>query len=440
VTRVSLELLLSCSFNTLRLHSLTGGNDERPCPDVICAALLSRYMIIALRSTISSFSRQVPLSRSNQDVRAIAAAAVTSRPELLAHALALVTHACPDGFIVASGLRKLAFDEYIKNCDTDNLVRLLELECNASFGTHQDTRDPAQKPSGGAGDALVLCVGVLGKPGDLSDSGVHPDVELVLIESVSAALILHVIVRHFLEQVLGLCIRSIDAATEAAWRVALQSFRAWMRMPQDIKSTCRPFARRADIIIARLVMMRQTHTAARIAAAVPTEIPEAVIVTLARQALAGLPKNLDSPCISLAPRTGASAPPTSAKKIGEVKALDRPPVDFAQRVASIAAAFSFVDAPSAALCLSILGIMSPAAAAMHALEIANTHGSNLVYGILRYYPIINCVCLRHFVLRFVSFHHTTIHSNAISGTRAPLYRVETSCLSSTRLVPQSPYT
>ena len=77
-------------------------------------------------------------------------------------------------------------------------------------------------------------------------------------------------------------------------------------------------------------------------------------------------------------------PVASAKKIGELKALDRPPADFASRVGAVAAAFSFADAPSAALCLSILGILPLAAAATHALEIANAHGSKLVCAFLRY--------------------------------------------------------
>jgi hypothetical protein len=141
-------------------------------------------MIIALRNIIVSNVRLTLSSKPTQDVRVIANAAVTSRPELLVDALALVIHACPDGVAVASGLRKVAFEEYIKSCDTDSLVRLLELECNASSTFHRDVKD-SQK-SGGIGDALGLCIGVLGKPEDLSDEQVHPDVELVLIESVSS--------------------------------------------------------------------------------------------------------------------------------------------------------------------------------------------------------------------------------------------------------------
>jgi hypothetical protein len=151
-----------------------------------------------------------------------------------------------------------------------------------------------------------------------------------------------------------------------------------MRMPQEIRVPCRPFARRADLIIAFLIMMRQTQAAHRMAAAVPSQIPSSIIVILASQALAGLPKNLDSPCISLAPRAAASRPSVPAKKPGDVKVLDRPPAEFAQRIEEIAASFTFADAPSAALCLSILGIMPPALASKHALEIANMHGSKLV--------------------------------------------------------------
>lgn len=151
-----------------------------------------------------------------------------------------------------------------------------------------------------------------------------------------------------------------------------------MRMPQDIRVPCRPFARRADLIIAYLIMTRQSHAAHRIAAAVPTRIPSTIIVILASQALSGLPKNLDSPCISLAPRAAASKLSVASKKAGDVKALDRPPAEFALRIEEIAGAFTFADAPSASLCLSILGIMPPALASKHALEIANIHGSKLV--------------------------------------------------------------
>jgi hypothetical protein len=136
---------------------------------------------------IMSSVRQLPSSKPTQDVRSIANAAVSSRPELLVEALALVLHASPDGAAVASGLRKLAFDEYIKNCDTDSLVRLLELECSASAASHRDLAHDSQ-PSGEIGDALTLCISVLGRPGDLSDERVNPDVELVLIESVSELL------------------------------------------------------------------------------------------------------------------------------------------------------------------------------------------------------------------------------------------------------------
>ena len=166
-----------------------------------------------------------------------------------------------------------------------------------------------------------------------------------------------------------------------------------MRLPQEIKAACRPFARRADLIISRLIMMRQTQAAQRVAAAVPTRLPVAVIVTLASQALFGLPKNLDSPCISLAPRTGACMPATAAKKVGEAKALQTPAAEFAQRVGEIAGAFFFADAPSAALCLSILGIMPCSLSSKHALEIANLHGSKLVYALrfaLQYSPPTRC--------------------------------------------------
>lgn len=151
-----------------------------------------------------------------------------------------------------------------------------------------------------------------------------------------------------------------------------------MRLPQDIRAPCRPFARRADLIIACLIMTRQTHAAHRIAAAVPSQIPSSIIVMLASQALSGLPKNLDSPCISLAPRTGATKISIPAKRPGDVKVLDRPPAELAQRIQDIASSFTFADAPSAALCLSILGIMPPSLASKHALDIANIHGSKLV--------------------------------------------------------------
>jgi hypothetical protein len=149
--------------------------------------LLSRYTIVALRSIIAANVRQAPQSKPAQDIRSIAAAAVTSRPELLVEALALVIHACPDGAAVASGLRKLAFDEYVKNCDTDNLVRLLELETSASAGAPDGLNATGQVASSSVGGAFSLCVSVLGEPEDLSDEQVNPDVELVLIESVSAA-------------------------------------------------------------------------------------------------------------------------------------------------------------------------------------------------------------------------------------------------------------
>ncbi len=112
---------------------------------------------------------------------------MTSRPELLVEALALVIHACPDGAEVASGLRKLAFDEYVKNCDTDNLVRLLELETSASVGAPDSSNAAGKVAPASIGGAFSLCVSVLGQPEDLSDEQVNPDVELVLIESVSAA-------------------------------------------------------------------------------------------------------------------------------------------------------------------------------------------------------------------------------------------------------------
>jgi hypothetical protein len=356
-------------------RSLSGSVDDQPAPDIVAAALLSRHTIVALRSIIAANVRPALQSKPVQDMRSIAAAAVTSRPELLVEALALVIHACPDGAVVASGLRKLAFDEYVKNCDTDNLVRLLELETNASVAAHQSHAPPAA-----VSGAFSLCVSVLGNPDDLSDEQVNPDVELVLIESVSAANAQGSLpLSHRRPQVLGVCKHSLDAAVEESWRVALQSFRAWMRMPQEIKAQCRPFARRADLIISRLIMMRQTHAAQRVATSVPSRLPVAVVVTLASQALIGLPKNLDSPCISLAPRTGACMPATTAKKIGEAKALQTSPADYAQRVDEIASAFFFADAPSAALCLSILGIMPPSLSSKHALEIANLHGSKLVY-------------------------------------------------------------
>ena len=145
-------------------------------------------MIITLRSVMSPCVRPVSSTKSIQDVRSVAAAAVTSRPELLLQALALVIHECPDGVDVAAGLRKLAFDEYVKSADTDSLVRLLELECSASAVCLEDIKDD-QKLSGGIGDALSLCVSVLGKPEDLSNEEVNPDVELVLIESVSTTLV-----------------------------------------------------------------------------------------------------------------------------------------------------------------------------------------------------------------------------------------------------------
>lgn len=182
-----------------------------------------------------------------------------------------------------------------------------------------------------------------------------------------------------------MCNKRLDSSAEFAWRVALQSFRAWMRMPEGphmhIKASCRPFARRADLIITRLIMMRQTHAAQRIAAAVPTQVPLSTIVMLASRSLSGLPQNLDTPCISLAQRTGAHSPAVSSKRLGEAQALERPPAEFAQRAGDICAVFSFVDAPSAALCISILGIMPPSLASRHALDIANTHGSKLVYGL-----------------------------------------------------------
>jgi hypothetical protein len=172
------------SSQSCRLRSLSTNSEERPDSDVIVSALRSRYMIIALRNIITSNVRLMPSSKLLQDVRSIANAAVSSRPELLVEALALVLHACPDGVSIASGLRKLAFDEYIKNCDTDSLVRLLELECSSSATSHREFLHGSQS-SRGIGDALSLCISVLGQPGDLSDGQVNPDVELVLIESVS---------------------------------------------------------------------------------------------------------------------------------------------------------------------------------------------------------------------------------------------------------------
>jgi hypothetical protein len=173
-----------------------------------------------------------------------------------------------------------------------------------------------------------------------------------------------------------------------------------MRMPEGahnhIKASCRPFARRADLIITRLIMMRQTHAAQRIAAAVPTQLPLSTIVMLASRSLSGLPQNLDTPCISLAQRTGARSPAVSSKRLGEVQALERPPAEFAQRAGDISAAFSFVDAPSAALCISILGILPPSLASKHALDIANTHGSKLVYDLVS-------ECSQTF--KFHYFHH-----------------------------------
>ncbi len=157
-------------------------------PDVIRAALINRYMIITLRTRIASCLRPVSSSKITQDVRAMAAAAVTLRPDLLLAALALVIHDCPDGVVVVSGLRKLAFDEYVKNKDTKNLVRLLELECSTSVADGDVTQEANRNSSGGVGDALSLCVRFLGKPEDLSDERLDPDVELVLIESVGFVL------------------------------------------------------------------------------------------------------------------------------------------------------------------------------------------------------------------------------------------------------------
>ncbi len=167
-----------------------------------------------------------------------------------------------------------------------------------------------------------------------------------------------------------------------------------MRMPQEIKVTCRHFARRADLIIARLIMMHQMHAAQRIAAAVPTQVPQSILVKLAYQALCGLPKNLDAPCISLARRTDAPGPAVSSKRLDEVKALDLAPADFAQRVGDIAATFQFSEAPSAALCISILAIMPLALAAKHALDIANIHGSKLVYDVANSF---SCSIIFHFL-------------------------------------------
>jgi hypothetical protein len=86
-------------------------------------------------------------------------------------------------------------------------------------------------------------------------------------------------------------------------------------------------------------------------------------------------------------------PATAAKKVGEAKALQTPAAEFAQRVGEIAGAFFFADAPSAALCLSILGIMPSSLSSKHALEIANLHGSKLVYAFrfaLQYSPPTRC--------------------------------------------------
>jgi hypothetical protein len=86
-------------------------------------------------------------------------------------------------------------------------------------------------------------------------------------------------------------------------------------------------------------------------------------------------------------------PATAAKKVGEAKALQTPAADFAQRVGDVAGAFFFADAPSAALCLSILGIMPPSLSSKHALEIANFHGSKLVYVFffaLQYFLQLRC--------------------------------------------------
>jgi hypothetical protein len=337
-------------------------------------------MIIALRSIITSSNRQTTLSKTVLDDRSLAAAAVTSRSELLAEALALVMHACPDGAVAAAALRKLAFDDYVKKCNTESLVRLLELDSFAAVPTKEHIQCAASPPSSPTSGALRLCIDVLGNPDDLSNELIDPDVELVLIESVSATLcsvLLHVILT--LVQVLGLCSHDLDPVAEAAWRSSLQSFRAWMRLPHDVKSPCRPFARRADLIITRLIMTHHLLPAHRIAAAVPTQVPEAIIVHLASRALCGLPQSLDSPCISLAPRTGVSATAVSSKNISESKALDRSPLDFAKRAGRMAQVFSFDVAPSAALCISILGILPPAAASKHAMEIASVHGSKLVY-------------------------------------------------------------
>jgi hypothetical protein len=209
-----------------------------------------------------------------------------------------------------------------------------------------------------------------------------------------------------------------------------------MRMPQDIKVTCRHFARRADLIIARLIMMHHMHAAQRIAAAVPSQVPESILVKLAYQALGGLPKHLDAPCISLARRTDAPSPAVSSRRLDEVKALDLAPAEFAQRVGDIAATFQFSEAPSAALCISILAIMPLASAAKHALDIANTHGSKLVYDVaIRLLVLFHVSCFNRNMKLFIASTHHHVDCTFESGTQALHCRAGTSCLLSTLQAP-----
>ncbi len=148
--------------------------------------LINRYMVIALRTMISSHVRPMSSAKVKQDIQSFTVAAVTSCPELLSAALALVVRECSDGADIATDLRKLAFDAYKKNNDDSvvRLVRLLEMECDSFVAAHEHANDSSQKPSSRIADALSLCVGVLGKPEDLSSEQVDSDVELVLIESV----------------------------------------------------------------------------------------------------------------------------------------------------------------------------------------------------------------------------------------------------------------
>ncbi len=156
-------------------------------PDVL-NKLTNRYMVIALRNMIASRARPMSSTRLKPDIRSFAEAAVTSCPELLSAALALVVRESPDGADIATSLRKLAFDEYKKNNDDSvvRLVRLLETECDSFVAAHEHANGSSQNASNRIADALSLCVGVLGKPADLSSEHVDSDVELALIESVRA--------------------------------------------------------------------------------------------------------------------------------------------------------------------------------------------------------------------------------------------------------------